>query len=274
MTAWRRRFCALAAAGLLAGCAAREEAPGAPLARWIEPSTGMELLLLPAGELEMGSPADEPGHEPGERRHRARLSRPVWLGRTEVTQAQWEAVMGSNPSANRGPDLPVESVSSEDVERFLEALEARSPASGFRLPTETEWERACRAGTTTAYSTGATLESSQANFDGRYPLPGQPKGDVRGETAPVGSYPPNPWGFADLHGNVWEWVADDFCPYPESEDGVAVDPLRRCGSGLRAIRGGSWLFDADSARCALRYTHRPGDSGPSLGFRVARDVGE
>jgi len=254
------------ATGLAAACG-----PDRPTT-WTEPVTGMEFLLVPAGTFKMGSPPDELGHTPGEILHEVTLTRPVWLARTEVTQAQWEKVMGENPSAHRGPDLPVENISADDAERFLIRLDELSPASGFRFPTEAEWERACRAGTSTPYSTGETLDTSQANFDGRFPMPGQPKGGFRGESAPVGSYPPNPWGFSDLHGNVWEWVADDICSYSREE--AKVDPLLRCPSGRRVIRGGGWQFDADSARCGLRYSHRPTDVGPGLGLRVARNVDE
>jgi len=245
-------------------------APEEPLASWRDAATGMEFLFVPAGSYVIGSPAGEPGHEPQETLHRVTLRRGVWLGRFEVTQGEWSAVMGANPSrfAEIGPRAPVERVSELEVEAFLAELGRRSPGSRFRLPTEAEWEVACRAGRSTPYSTGERLTTEQANYDGRYPLPGQPPGAYLARTTPVGTFPPNPWGFYDLHGNVWEWTADDFCPYaglPES------DPIGRCDSGLRVIRGGSWYFNADSARCAVRYTHARQLFGPSLGFRVARE---
>jgi formylglycine-generating enzyme required for sulfatase activity len=229
----------------------------------------MQFVLLPAGEFTMGSPESESGHEAVEVLHRVRLSRPIYLGRYEVTQGQWLQVMGSRPShfADCGADCPVENVNAFEVEEFLARLRALG-GRRFRLPTEAEWEYACRAGTTTPFSTGANLTTGQANYDGRYPYPGFPVGDFLDRPAPVGSYPPNPWGLFDLHGNVWEWCQDDFCPYPA--DG-ATDPLGTCSSGLRVIRGGSWTFNADSSRCAVRYTHRPQDRGPSLGFRVVRE---
>lgn len=225
----------------------------------LEPWSGIALVRIPAGEFVMGSPPGEPLREAQEGRHPVQLTRAFLLGRTEVTQAQWERVMGTRPShfATCGPDCPVENVNYLEVELFLQRLNARA-GGGFRLPSEAEWEYACRAGSTGAYASGDTLTRQQANFGGTGPLP-------------VGSFPANAWGLADMHGNVWEWCADWHCPYG---DGPAVDPVGRCASDKRVIRGGSWAFEADSARCALRYTHRPVDRGPSLGFRVARDVVE
>jgi len=231
----------------------------------------MEFLFVPAGTYSIGSPLSEQGREPRETLHQVTLTRGYWLGRTEVTQGEWSAVLGTQPSHFRdlGPRAPVESVSELAVEEFLAELGRRSPGSRFRLPTEAEWEIACRAGASTPYSTGRFLSTDQANYDGRYPLPGQAPGRYRAAPTPAGSYAPNAWGFHDLHGNVWEWTADELCPYAELP---RTDPLGRCGSGLRVIRGGSWYFNADSARCAVRYTHAPQDRGPSLGFRVARDA--
>jgi formylglycine-generating enzyme required for sulfatase activity len=232
-------------------------------AAWVEPVTGMEFVRVPAGRFLMGSPPGEPDREEQERPHQVTITRAFHLGRYEVTQRQWRAVMVTDPSWFAGDGLPVERVTWNDVRRFLERLEARSAGSRFRLPTEAEWEYACRAGGTAAYHTGDALSLAQANI-----LPPAGAGGARGRTARVGSYPPNAWGLFDMHGNVWEWTADEHCPYAE---GAATDPLGRCGAALKVIRGGSWYFGADSARCALRYTHRPQDRGFSLGFRVVRE---
>jgi formylglycine-generating enzyme required for sulfatase activity len=260
----------LLAAALVAGVAVRDDAvaQGAPHVT-LEPYSGMALVRVEPGEFTMGSPPDEPLREAQEREHRVRLTRAFELGRSEVTQAQWRRVMGTSPSAHSGCEpCPVEDVNLFEVEDFLRRLNALSPLHGFRLPTEAEWEMACRAGTTTPFASGRTLAATEANVHGGWPYPGSPAGPERGTTTPVGSFPPNAWGFFDMHGNVWEWIADRHCPYPEQ---AVSDPHGRCASELQVIRGGSWAFGADSARCALRYTHHPRDRGPSLGFRVARD---
>jgi formylglycine-generating enzyme required for sulfatase activity len=255
----------MGAAALAAAACARAPEP----ARFrTEPITGMSLVRIQAGNFVMGSPDSEPMREEQERLHRVRLTHPFELGRYEVTQDEWRRVMGTAPSAHAGcGHCPVENVSFFEIEGFLRRLDALSPLDGFRLPTEAEWEMACRAGTRTPFAIGMTLTADDANVHGHWPYPGSPREVYRGTTTPVGTFAPNAWGLFDMHGNVWEWVADWHCPYPE---GPVSDPVGQCGSGLRVIRGGSWAFGADSARCALRYTHRPQDRGPSLGFRVAR----
>jgi len=260
-----------AAAVLLAaalGCAPLSPSAGTV---WREPATGMEFAWIPPGRYRIGSPPEEPEHEAQEALHDVVLARGFWIGRREVTQAEWAALM---PPPRRGfaridPRAPAENVDWFEAQRLAARLAERSPGERFRLPTEAEWEIACRAVASTAYATGARLASDQANYDGRYPLPGQPPGEFLGRTAAASSYPPNAWGLFDLHGNVWEWTLDDHCPYPE---GTAADPLAACASGLKVIRGGSWLFNADSARCAVRYTHAPRDRGPSLGLRLVREA--
>jgi formylglycine-generating enzyme required for sulfatase activity len=234
------------------------------VAAWVEPVTGMEFVLVPAGRFVMGSPPGEIGREAQERPHEVVITRPFHLGRFEVTRRQWRRVMGEDASHFTDTlDAPVERVTWIEAHEFLRRLEARSPGSRFRLPTEAEWEYACRAGTTTAYGTGDALSLAQANV-----LSSDTAGGARGRTTRVGSYAPNAWGLFDMHGNVWEWTADEHCPYPEA---AVTDPRGRCGAALKVIRGGSWYFGADSARCALRYTHRPQDRGFSLGFRVVRE---
>ena len=261
-------LCLLAAGG----CGERtgSERPPALPATWIETVTGMELV--PAGTFVMGSLRSEPMREDQERRHEVTLTRPFYLGRYEVTQGQWLGGMTENPStfSECGLDCPVENVSHDEILEFLDRLERLSGES-LRLPTEAEWEWACRAGGDSVFGVGEAISSHAANFDGRDPYPGAASGPFLSATAPVGSYEPNAWGLFDMSGNVWEWVADEHCPYP---DGPVVDPLGRCDSDLLVIRGGSWYFGPDSARCALRYTHRPRDDGPSLGFRLARSASD
>lgn len=258
------RRTALAAALLVLLVAGCRKAPTA----WREPLTGMEFVLVERGEFVMGSPLGEAGREAQETEHRVALGRDVYLGRTEVTQEQWTRVMGSNPSHFRacGEDCPVESVNWLEAHEFIDRLN-RLTGETFRLPTEAEWEYACRAGATTPFHTGAGLTTEQANYAGHFPYPGSPAGAFRERPVPVRSFAPNAWGLYDMHGNVWEWCEDDHCPYELER---VSDPLGRCASGRKVIRGGSWYFDANSARCALRYTHAPGDRGFSLGLRLAR----
>jgi len=192
------------------------------------------------------------------------ISRAFRLGRTEVTQAQWTRIMGANPSRFAGcPECPVENVTWFDVQRFLERLNALA-GGGYRLPTEAEWEYSCRAG---ERPEDAPIDDAHANFDARYPVRGGRPGRYRGRPVPVASFPADRLGLHDMKGNVWEWCADGYGPYPP---GSAVDPAGP-NSPKKAIRGGSWYFDGASCRCAARHSHAPGDRGFSLGFRVARD---
>ena len=179
--------------------------------RWIEPGTFL-----------MGSPQDEPERDADEGpQHLVTLARGFWLADTACTQALWEAVTGDNPSHFKGADRPVEQVSWNDVGTFLEKLEALVPGCRAELPTEAEWEYACRAGTMTPFSFGETITPEQVNYDGKYPYAGGKKGLYRKETVAVKSLPPNPWGLYEIHGNVWEWCADGLRKY---EQAPAVDP--------------------------------------------------
>jgi len=233
-----------------------------------ETHTGMTFVQIAPGEFEMGSPPSEPGHRPDEELHRVRLTHPFFMAVTEVTQRQWTSLMHRNPSALRNPAAPVEQVTWFEAQAFLRSLNALHEGT-FRLPTEAEWEYACRAGTRTAYAFGPTLSTDDANYDGRYTLPGQSAGRYRAHTIAAGSLRANAWGLYDMHGNVWEWCEDDACDRPPHQ---YADPVGRCGSRLKVIRGGSWYFNADSARSALRYTHEPHMRGFSIGFRVVREV--
>jgi formylglycine-generating enzyme required for sulfatase activity len=229
----------------------------------------MQFVLVPSGDFTMGTPVVEPQREPQEVQHRVTIAHPFYLGIHEVTQAEWIKVMGTNPSHFQACRMcPVESVSYFDALAFIRALDSHSSWKGFRLPTEAEWEYACRAGGTKAFGASDTLTPDDANFDGDYPLPGQPRGIKRGSTVAAGSFRPNAWGLFDMSGNVWEWTSDDYAPYP----GAILRDNPAFTTGRKVIRGGSWLFGADSARCGLRYTHRPQDRGPSLGFRLAHDA--
>jgi formylglycine-generating enzyme required for sulfatase activity len=248
--------------------AARLVAPG-PADFYIEPTTGMVLVAVRPGSFMMGSPESEPGRNDDELLHRVTLSRLFYIGQHEVTQAEWMRVMGSNPSHFGSCErCPVEQVDFYQVNDFLSRINAGTSAMRFRLPTEAEWEYACRAGTSTPFNTGAQLTTAQANIDSRYSAADVDDGAAYDKTLPVGKFPPNAWGLYDMHGNVWEWTNDWYGQYNPRQD---TDPNGPEAGLKRVIRGGSWHFDPDSARCGLRYTHSPQDKGYSLGFRVVAE---
>ncbi|HMN96735.1 MAG TPA: formylglycine-generating enzyme family protein [Phycisphaerales bacterium] len=224
--------------------------------RWIEP-----------GEFEMGSPEGEAEQRDFEGpRHRVVLTQGFWLADTACTQAMWEVVVGKNPSHFKGPDRPVEQVSWLDVKSFLAKLETLLPGLGAGLPTEAEWEYACRAGTRTPFWFGETITPEEVNYDGNHPYGGAAKGLYRQETVDVKALPANGWGLYQMHGNVWEWCRDGSRSYAEGE---AVDPVGPEGSeGSRVLRGGAWHINAWDARSAYRLAIPPGLASRSLGFRL------
>ena len=218
----------------------------------------------------MGGPANEPEREgyagADETQHGVTLTKGFHLGIHQVTQAQWQAVMGANPSNFKGDgNLPVESVSWDDCVAFCEAL-GNKDGKTYRLPTEAEWEYACRAGTTTPFHFGDTISVNQANYDGNYIYGSGKKGVYRQLTTPVNSFPANAWGLFDMHGNVWEWCADWYGPYPEGE---LKDPQGYIGGDARVLRGGSWSNHPRICRSASRYRRAPGNYVGNVGCRVA-----
>ena len=249
------------------------------------------LRWIPPGRFLMGSPEEEPGRYDDEGpQHPVFITKGFWLFETACTQALWQAVMGENPSRFKSPQRPVEQVSWEDVQGFMQRINERIPGLGLVLSAEAQWEHACRAGTNTALYTGP-IEIPGANnapaldpiawYGGnsgvgfeleeghdssswtemQYPNP-------RSGTHPVGEKQPNPWGLYDMIGNVWEWCADGLREYGED---YAIDPVGalRAGAG-RVIRGGSWFSDARYCRSAYRVRGVPDDRGGDLGFRCAR----
>jgi formylglycine-generating enzyme required for sulfatase activity len=222
-------------------------------ARWVEPVTQMQFVLVPAGDFVAGSPSTEAGHQEDEALYPVRVATPFYMAAHEVTRRQWAAIMTPGVAVDADGELPVVNINWHEAREFLDRIN-RAGETRFRLPSEVEWEYACRAGTTTPYSTGEFLSTSEANYNGGFPLAGQAPGENRNAVVRVGSFPPNAWGLFDMHGNVWEWTNDGY------------DEQRK------VIRGGSWRFNADSARCALRYHHRPQDRGDSLGLRLVRDL--
>ena len=224
----------------------------------------MEMIWCPPGSFMMGSPATEEGREDNETQHRVRLTKGFWLGKYPVTQKQWTSVTGDNPSQFKGDDRPVENVSWDDCQEFITKVNA-SLGCCARLPTEAEWEYACRAGTTTAYFWGNALNGDKANCDGRYPCGTETKGPCLGKTTPVGRYASNPWGFWDMHGNVWEWCNDWYGAYPT---GSVTDPTGSAVGGYRVLRGGGWYGNARLCRSADRSRYDPGDRYSNFGFRL------
>jgi formylglycine-generating enzyme required for sulfatase activity len=224
-----------------------------------------DMVAIPAGTFLMGSRPGPFSHPPADEQPRHAVTLESFaLGKFEVTQAQWSAVMGTNPSVGgRGPTLPVEMVSWDDVRVFLRQLNAKT-GKRYRLPTESEWEYAARAGNTGAYSFG----DSVAELD-RYAWF---RGNSGNKTHPVGEKAANKFGLHDMHGNVWEWVEDCYHPSYEGApaDGSAAPELEGCD---RVFRGGSWVSKLpDFLRSAYRYRFLPFIRLSYLGFRVARDL--
>ena len=216
----------------------------------------LEMVLVPAGKFKMGSPESEKGHSKAETQHEVTLTKPYYMGKYEVTQEQWESVMGKNPSDTKGARLPVTDVSWEECQEFIKKLNAKTDG-GYRLPTESEWEYACRAGTSTAYSYGDKLTRSDANIDGD-------------STKAVGSYKPNAFGLYDMHGNVFEWCNDCYANYPA---GAVIDPKGPATGKSRVMRGGSYYWTASIARSFNRnliFTPTPSNGNDLLGFRLAK----
>jgi formylglycine-generating enzyme required for sulfatase activity len=217
----------------------------------------MEFISIPPGEFVMGCSQGDGECDDAERpAHRARITKGFEIGKYEVTQAQWEAVMGSNPSEFKGADRPVENVSWEDAQQFLSRLNARGDGYRYRLPTEAEWEYAARAGTTGKYY--GELDEI-AWYDG----------NSGGRTHPVGQKKPNAWGVYDMSGNVWEWCSDW---YDENYYGNSpgADPRGPASGQARSLRGGSWSFSLRSLRVSSRYRAQPFYQINDFGFRCVR----
>ena len=216
----------------------------------------MEFVLIPAGAFVMGS-EENAGEGDESPQRRVTLTRAFYLGRFEVTQAEWEAVMGANPSEFRGALRPVDSVSWDDCQRFIAKVKAKT-GRVLALPTEAQWEYACRAGTGTAWSFGAEEAAAVAHA--------WLAANAGGATHPVGEKHPNPWGLYDLHGNVWEWCADAYEKHAY-RGGDVVDPRGPAASPGRILRGGGWGEHPNQARSAVRNCNGPDGRHNGIGFR-------
>ena len=228
----------------------------------------LAMVSIPGGAFLMGAPASEENSRNNERpQHQVTLP-PFFMGKYPVTQAQWTALMGRNPSRFKGPQRPVENVSWLMAQEFCRKISEKTGAA-YRLPIEAEWEYACRAGTTTPFYFGPTITTELVNYDGNYPYSSAPKGIYRKETIEVGSFPPNAFGLYDMHGNVWEWCQDWYGDYSEE---AVLDPRGPVSGLLRVYRGGGWDNIAGDCRAAIRGRGEPDDRGYDLGFRLARTL--
>ena len=224
----------------------------------------MELILIPAGSFMMG---DEKGNAWEKPVHKVNITKPFYLGKYEVTQEQWEAVMGTNPSKFKGPKNPVEQVSWDDCQAFLGKLNAKTGGQGgkFVLPTEAQWEYACRAGSTTRYCFGDERSGlgEHAWFAGN-------SGD---KAHPVGGKKPNAWGLHDMHGNVYEWCADRYDSGYYAKSPVD-DPRGPTTGSNRVFRGGGWYGTGEFWRSAFRNDRSLGFRSTDLGLRISRALAE
>lgn len=220
----------------------------------------IRLVLIPAGEFDMGSPPSEEARENDEGPvRRIKIGTPFYIGRCEVTQAQWKAVMGHARSNFKGPDFPVDGIRWAEAVEFCKRLGEREPET-FRLPTEAEWEYACRAGSTTPYSFGddAPFLVEHAWFNS----------NSGGKTHPVGQKASNAFGLHDMHGNVWEWCSDWYAEYLS---GSTVDPMGPPEGSSRILRGGSWFCTPGPCRSANRGWNTPHIQDDDVGFRVVME---
>jgi formylglycine-generating enzyme required for sulfatase activity len=218
-------------------------------------------------KMEMVGERNVAGRDADEVQHEVTLTKPFYLGIYEVTQEQWRAVMGNNPSYFKGDKRPVEMVSWDEANEFCRRASEKT-GRRFRLPTEAEWEYACRGGTATAFHTGNTINTNQANYDGNYVYGDGVKGVRRRETVEVGRFPANAWGLHDMHGNVWEWCSDWYGEYPP---GRQSDPKGPVSGEYRVLRGGSWINSPRYCRSAYRYRYGPGGRGSDFGCRLVLD---
>jgi len=230
-------------------------------------SLGMSFVKIEPGTFMMGSPSDEPDRDSDETQHQVTLTKGYFMQTTEVTQGQWKEIMGSNPSdfSSCGDNCPVEKVSWNDIQEFIQKLNQKESGRNYRLPTEAEWEYAARAGSTGPFVFGDCLSTNEANYHGDYPLTGCPKGSYRSKTIEVGQLRANAWGLYDMHGNVHEWCSDWYGVYSSS---ALVDPVGPTTGWDRVFRGGSWINRAGYCRSASRAGYNPDGANRLLGFRL------
>ncbi len=227
---------------------------------------GIDFVLIPAGSFQMGLAPDELLHQrylDARPKHRVKISRPFYMSRHEITQRQWRVVMGENPGFFKGKNRPIENVTWDQVQEFIRRLNLRDNTRSYRLPTEAEWEYACRAGTLTQYCFGNDPE--QLDLYGWFCR----NSDF--ETHPVGKLRPNAWGLYDMHGNAAEWCQDWYGGNSYA-DGSEIDPGGSPGGTEKVIRGGSWEHAASYCRSAARIHYIPNDASTFVGFRLVKNA--
>ncbi|MBK8000612.1 MAG: formylglycine-generating enzyme family protein [Verrucomicrobia bacterium] len=240
---------------------------------------GLKLCWCPPGRFLMGSPPDEPGRRADEAQVEVTLTKGFWMGKYEVTQGEWKRVMGAIPGkliAGEGDDFPVYWINYAEAEEFCRRMTERASSSGelpaggeFRLPTEAQWEYACRAGTTTAFSFGDALTDREANIG--KPYDGTPDGTPGTAASKVGSYPANAWGLHDMHGNEFEWCRDWYhamLPGGIDPDVQVQGVPNRDGTYSRVRRGGAWMDSPAFCRSSMRLRYEPPRRADHIGFRV------
>jgi len=235
--------------------------PEAEAADSLTKSLGMKFVLIPAGTFMMGSPPDEEGRHKSEIQHKVTISKPFYLQTTQVTQGQWKSLMGGNPSEFKGDTRPVDNVSWDDAQQFISKLNQKENTDKYRLPTEAEWEYACRAGSIGRFCFGDSEDKL-----GEYTLYGFTKKKKKGPH-PVGRKKPNAWGLYDMHGNVSEWCQDWWGDYPT---GQVTDPKGPPSGEYRVLRGGTWAHPIWLCRSAHRNGKNPDYRSLFNGFRVAK----
>lgn len=226
--------------------------------RWCEPGTFL-----------MGSPESESERSGGELQHEVTLTKGFWMADTPVMQALWEVMMGENPSRFNGKELPVESISWDDAQTFIARMNGLKAELKLCLPTEAQWEYACRAGSTTPFCWGDQIDSTLVNFDGGNPYNKGSPSEYRERTVTVKELPCNDWGLCQMHGNVWEWCQDRFANY---QAGPVIDPKGPELGGSRVLRGGSWVDEGRYCRSATRLHLVQSYRGNFTGFRFARAI--
>ena len=232
----------------------------------------LEMVAIPGGTFLMGSPENEAERYDSESPQHQVTLEPFYMSKYPITQNQYQAIMGKNPSHFKGGNRPVECVSSYDTTEFCQKLSEKTGKT-YRLPSESQWEYACRAGTTTPFYFGETITTDLVNYNGNYTYGNSPKGKYREQTTDVGIFPPNAFGLYDMHGNVWEWCADD---WHKNYEGAPTDGSAwlENDDDTPVLRGGSWGLIPDLCRSAIRdYYDWRDDYIGNVGFRVVCDDG-